>query len=290
VTLPPDLPVVDHHCHLSPNGEGVAAAQRFRHAGGTHLFLATQAYGPGPITTLAAYEAQFATTEQLAQAIRREAGVVVYVVIAPYPVDLIGASEALGIPAARDLHREALDLAGRWVREGRAVALGEVGRPHFPTSPEVRAAADEVFVHALEVARDVGCPVVIHSEDLDPDAVRELARLARSVEFPAGRLVKHYQRQLFAPDLAGTAVPSYLARRELCDESLRSEGPWFWETDFLDDPRRPGAVLDLETVPRRARAVADRTPELVERLQIPFVRSVESVYGIRPDPAEAVVP
>ncbi|MCI4321849.1 MAG: TatD family hydrolase [Thermoplasmata archaeon] len=288
MTLPPDLPVVDHHCHLSPNGEGVAAARRFRKAGGTHLFLATQAYAPGPITTLAGYESQFETTERLSQTILREAGVVVYNVVAPYPVDLIAAGELIGVPAARDLHRAALDLAGHWVREGRAVALGEVGRPHFPTSPEVRAAADEVFVHALEVGRDVGCPVVIHSEDLDPEAVRELARLARSVEFPAGRLVKHYQRRLFPPDLVGTAVPSYLARRELCDESLGSPGSWFWETDFLDDPRRPGAVLDIETVPRRARAVAERTPDLIERLQIPFVKSVESVYGFRPDPAEAV--
>ncbi|HKV90828.1 MAG TPA: hydrolase TatD, partial [Thermoplasmata archaeon] len=85
MTLPADLPVVDHHCHLSPNGEGVAAAGRFRRAGGTHLFLATQSYAPGPITRLETYEAQFETTERLARAIRTEVGVVVYLVVAPYP-------------------------------------------------------------------------------------------------------------------------------------------------------------------------------------------------------------
>jgi TatD-related deoxyribonuclease len=290
VTLPADLPVVDHHCHLSPNGEGVGAARRFRAAGGTHLFLATQSYTPGPIVQLATYEEQFATTGQLAAKIRAETGVVVYVVVAPYPVDLIAAAGAVGLPAAVELHRSALDLAGRWVREGRAVALGEVGRPHFPVAPELAVAEEEVFRHALGVARDAGCPAVVHSEDLDGPGALALAHLAASEGFPLGKLVKHYQRTLLTGEYRTGVVPSYLARRELCGSSLREEGPWFWETDFLDDPKRPGAVLDLETVPRRARAVAEKSPSEVERLRIPFVESVETVYGLRPSTEEVRIP
>lgn len=282
MTLPPELPVVDHHCHLSPTGEGVRAAARFARAGGTHLFLTTQSYGPGPIVQLDTYREQFETTERLAKSIRTETGVVVYLVVAPYPVDLIGAAASIGTAPALDLHRSALDLAGRWVHEGRAVALGEVGRAHFPVEPDVSAAIDEAFQYALGVARDVGCPAVVHSENLDADAMRALARLASSVAFPLGRLVKHYQRTVIPPEARSGIVPSYLARRELCTENLREDGPWFWETDFLDDPKRPGAVLDLETVPRRARAVAEQHPEDVERLRIPFVSSVEKVYGFTP--------
>ncbi|MGI0156215.1 MAG: hypothetical protein ACREDE_08840, partial [Thermoplasmata archaeon] len=63
--LPRGLPVVDHHCHLSPSGEGVGAARRFHAAGGTHLFLATQNYGPGVPTSVGDYARQFETTEQL---------------------------------------------------------------------------------------------------------------------------------------------------------------------------------------------------------------------------------
>jgi TatD-related deoxyribonuclease len=287
VTLPPDLPVVDHHCHLSPNGEGVAAARRFRSAGGTHLFLTTQSYSPGPIVDRATYEAQFATTEKLAADIRSSTGVVAYVVVAPYPVDLLRAAEAIGLPAATELHRSALDLAGHLVEEGRAVAIGEVGRPHFAVGPELAAASEEVFRYALGVARDAGCPAVVHSEHLDGPGILELARLAASEGFPLGKLVKHYQTTLVAPEFRSGVVPSYVARREICAESLPSEGPWFWETDFLDDPARPGAVLDIETVPRRARNVADRFPADIERLRVPFERSVEQVYGLRPSVEEA---
>ncbi|MCI4361718.1 MAG: TatD family hydrolase [Thermoplasmata archaeon] len=289
MTLPSDLPVVDHHCHLAPGGEGVRAAARFRKAGGTHLFLTTQSYAKGPIVRLETYREQFETTEALAKAIRTETGVVAYVVVAPYPVDLIAASVEIGLPAALDLHRTALDLAGQWARDGRTVALGEVGRAHFPVAPDVAAAIDEAFVYALGVARDAGCPAVVHSEDLDADGMRGLARLASSVSFPLGKLVKHYQRSIVPAEARSGVVPSFLARRDLCTASLREDGPWFWETDFLDDPGRPGAVMDIETVPKRARTVADRSPEDVERLRIPFVRSIESVYGFTPNP-EAVPP
>ena len=281
--LPRGLPIVDHHCHLSPSGEGVAAAQRFASEGGTHLFLATQNYSGRVPSSIGDYRLQFETTSRLAERVRAEAGVVVYSVVAPYPVDLVSLAPTVGIEPALDVHREALDLAGRWVREKKAVALGEVGMPHFPVSDEIRRAGETAFDYALGVAHDVGCPVVVHCADLNAEGYRALAARGVRAGLPVGRIIKHYARSLRPRDAPVAVVPSYLARRELVAEVLSEEGPWFLETDFLDDPRRPGAVLDLATVPRRARALAERSPELVDRLEIPFVSSVEEVYGWRPE-------
>ena len=282
--IPPGLPVVDHHCHLSPRGEGVAAARRFRAAGGTHLFLATQNYEPVPPRTLEAYERQFETTESLARRIREETGAIAYPVIAPYPVDLVGAVGDLGSGAAEELHRSALDLAGRWVRERRAFALGEVGRPHFAVSEEVARVADAVLRHAFEVARDSDCPAVVHAAELPPDGLAELSALARSSGLAEGRVVKHYSRRRLLPPERHGIVPSYLAERDIVRSVRHDPGPWFFETDFLDDPKRPGAVLDLATVPRRARAIAELGSEGAESLYVPFVDSIERVYGWRPEP------
>ncbi|MCI4317716.1 MAG: hydrolase TatD, partial [Thermoplasmata archaeon] len=96
MSVPVDLPIVDHHCHLSPTGEGVEAARRFAAAGGTHLFLATQQYGPQTPSTLEEYHSQFETTAGMARRVSEETGVVVYLVIAPYPVDLTRSIPALG--------------------------------------------------------------------------------------------------------------------------------------------------------------------------------------------------
>ena len=281
--LPKDLPVVDHHAHLSPNGEGVGAARRFEAAGGTHLFLATQNYLPRAPLTLGEYRAQFETTEQLAQRIHAETRVVVYLVVAPYPIDLLAQIEQLGPVAAVQLQRAALELSGQWVQEQRAVALGEVGRPHFPVAPEMTEAIEEVFRHALETARDVGCPAVVHCDDLDAAGYRGLAESAAAVSFPVNRVVKHYARtRVPSPERLGI-VPSYIARREVVEPAWSEPGPWFLETDFLDDPTRKGAVLDLATVPKRARALAATAgAEGLERLRVPFVDSVRSVYGFTP--------
>ncbi|HEV2449607.1 MAG TPA: TatD family hydrolase [Thermoplasmata archaeon] len=281
--LPADLPVVDHHCHLSPTGEGVAAARRFAAAGGTHLFLATQNYDKGPPLSIEQYADQFATTVGLAGQVERECGIRCYSVLAPYPVDLLPQVEQLGRAAAVELQQAALERAGHEVEEGRAVAIGEVGRPHFAFPPELQEAVDGIFDRALEIGRDVACPIVIHCEELDPSGFRALAARAASKLFPVQKLVKHYHRtRLHAAEYAGL-IPSYLARRELVAEVLDAPGPWFLETDFLDDPRRPGAVLDLATVPRRALAAVDSDPRSVERLRVPFVESVASVYGFTPE-------
>jgi TatD-related deoxyribonuclease len=282
VELPADLPIVDHHAHLSPNGEGVGAARRFEQAGGTHLFLATQNYLPRIPRSVDEYREQFETTEQLAQRIRSETRVQVYLVVAPYPIDLLSQVEELGRDAAVELQESALDLAGRWVGEQRAVAIGEVGRAHFPISAELVPSVEGIFRHALEVARDVGCPAVVHCDDLDAAGYRELAEVAARVAFPLHRLVKHYARSLVPPAERAGVIPSFLARRDLVESVQSDPGPYFLETDFLDDPARKGAVLDLTTVPKRARVIAAGGSEGIERLRRPFVDSVRSVYGFVP--------
>ena len=281
--LPRGLPVVDHHCHLSPHGDGVAAVERFRAAGGTHLFLATQNYERVVPLSLETYARQFEVTALLAQKAWDQVGVRAYSVLAPYPIDLVEASHRLGAPAALELYNSALELAARWVRERRAVAIGEVGRPHFPIPEDVMPVVEPAFRHALEVARDADCPVVVHSEDLTEEGFRSLAELARKSGLRPERVVKHYTRSPVDPKATEGVVPSYLAKRELVRQVVQSPGPWFLETDYLDDPRRPGAVLDLTTVPRRAVAIAQDSAQGSERLWVPFVESVERVYGWRPE-------
>jgi TatD-related deoxyribonuclease len=280
--LPSDLPVVDHHAHLHPSHEGIEAARRFRTAGGTHLFLATQTYESVCPMDIDGYRRQFETTEALARQVQAATGVTAYVVVAPYPIDLLPQAERLGLDAAVGLQEAALDLAGHWVAEQRAVALGEIGRPHFPVDPATLPSVERVFRRALEVARDSGVPAVVHCEDLTPDGYRGLAAFASSIGFPLGRLIKHYARSYVPAAERLGIVPSFLARREAVRDARADPGPWFLETDFLDDPRRPGAVLDLATIPRRAVAVAGEGAEGIELLHRVFVDSVRSVYGFAP--------
>jgi TatD-related deoxyribonuclease len=284
VTLPADLPVVDHHCHLSPGGEGVEAARRFHREGGSHLFLTTHNWNHSPLRSVEDYRLQFESIEQLGHRIRTETPVSTYLVVSPYPVDLLGMADAMGLTKAVEVQMQGLDLAGKWVREHRAVALGEVGWPHFPITEDRRTAATGIFQHALEVAHDAGCPAVVHCEDLSAEGYQALGEMARAAGLSPERVVKHYA-QTYVPATGRSGItPSFLAKKEGVSAALSDDGPWFLETDFLDDPHRPGAVLDIATVPRRAVAIARDHPDQVERLRIPFVDSVRKLYGFTPAP------
>jgi TatD-related deoxyribonuclease len=286
VTLPADLPVVDHHCHLSPGGEGVEAARRFQREGGSHLFLTTHNWNHQPIRSVDDYRAQFESIETLGHRIQSEARVGASLVVAPYPVDLLSMADAMGLSAAEEVQMRALDLAGRWVMEHRAVALGEVGWPHFSISEEQSLVAQRIFRHALDVARDAACPAVVHCEDLTAEDYRSLSDQARAAGLSPQRVIKHYARSYVPRTERSGITPSFLARKDVVAAALDDEGPWFLETDFLDDPRRPGAVLDIATVPRRAAAIAREYPDRVDRLRIPFVESVTRVYGFTPERLE----
>ena len=228
------------------------------------------------------YGGQFEQTEAIAKR-AEELGVTVYRVVAPYPIDLLTLSTTVGIPEAVRVQEAALDLAGKWVREQRAVALGEVGRPHFPVPPEVREACESVFVYALGVARDVGCPAVVHSEDLDSAGFQGLADLAARVGFPVTKLVKHYARTLVAARERGGVVPSFLASPGARPGEPRGPGSL-----VLGDrlPRRPRSGPGPSSTSRRCRAGRSSSrpegPEAIERLRIPFESSVRSVYGFTP--------
>lgn len=287
------LPIVDHHAHLHPGAPGLEATRRFAALGGTHLFLATQAYRPGAPGSLEEYREQFETTVAIAAKVQESVSVLTYPVVAPYPVDLIGQAERLGLTSAEDLQRRALREAARFVEEGRAVALGEVGRAHFPVPEGVREAQERVLREAVALARDVGCPLVLHTEDLDGEGYRGLEALARQEGLSPERLVKHYTRTYRDPKERFGITPSFLAKRPLVRQALTDPGPWFLETDYLNDPQRPGAVLSLETVPRRARELweeetgAGSPADRERQLAIPFVEAPRRLYGLsfsRPEP------
>jgi len=75
-------------------------------------------------------------------------------------------------------------------------------------------------------------------------------------------------------------VPSVLAREDHIREAVRKGGPFLMETDYIDDPRRPGAVLGPATVPRKTaklRSMGVITEEDEDRIhrQLPA-----ATYGI----------
>src|SRR2546426_10155856 len=148
----------------------------------------------------------------------------------------------------------AIDLAAKYIREGKAVAFGEVGRPHFPVGPDIVRACNGIVAYAMAQAKALECAVVLHTEDPTPATFAEFAAMATRAGLDPKHVVKHHSTPFTR--LADTAglVPSILAKEQLAAEALKGGPRVLLETDYIDDPSRPGAVLGPATGPEKTRA------------------------------------
>jgi TatD-related deoxyribonuclease len=268
-------PVVDNHLHLDPrHGRGLEAVEEFARLGGTHLLVVNKpSWHLGvEAETGADFRAVFEETSAVVADATEMLDGRAWAVLGVHPglVSRLVDERGFDPAAARELMQAGLDVAAEYVREGRALAL-KSGRPHYDVADEVRAASNDVLKHAFSLGADCGCAVQLHTE-----ATRDLTEVAEWAEargLAREHVVKHY-----ADGRLAGPIPSVMSERDRLREAAEAGEPFLMETDFVDDPDRPGAVLGPKTVPRRVRW-------LLEEGHAPAVRSahVETpalVYGV----------
>ena len=144
------------------------ALRDFYRAGGTHVILCHQPYSEVPISTREDFAESYRITLRLAERGNAETEVGVFACVGPYPVLLIGLAERFGLARAVEIMKGGMEEAQRLVLEHKAVAIGEIGRPHFPVSAEIVEASNDIMRYGMELAREASCPVVLHTESADP--------------------------------------------------------------------------------------------------------------------------
>jgi TatD-related deoxyribonuclease len=171
---------------------------------------------------------------------------------------------------ARDLMTAGLDVAAEYVESGRALAL-KSGRPHYEVSDAVWAASNDVLKHALSLGATHDCAVQLHTESSED--LSEIADWAQTRGLAPERVVKHY-----ASGRCEGVTPSVLAGKDRLREAAERDAPFLMETDFVDDPDRPGAVLGPKTVPRRVRWLLSEGYE--DAVRTAHVDAPSRVYGV----------
>ena len=274
------VPILDNHAHLEPLiGRHVEAVRDFERAGGTHIIISHLPYDHLRVSSPEDFRRGFEETIGLKDRVNEETGVRAFATVGPYPVELLHLEQRFGLERAKDVMMKGMDIAAELVRDGRALAIGEVGRPHFPVSEEQLAASNEVMSYAMSLGREVGCAVVLHTESATPESMRGLAQMADRAGLPRWRLVKHYCPPLVLEEENHGLMPSVLAGRDAVKEALAKGTRFMMETDFLDDPRRPGAVLDIRTVPKRTRTMMEQGLMTEEQAHAIHAENPRRTYG-----------
>jgi TatD-related deoxyribonuclease len=278
-----DFPILDNHLHLQPKGRNVEAIKDYERAGGTHAMLSHMPYDELQITCGADFERSYQITMDTAERCNRESGVKVFVTLGPYPVLLIDLAKEHGLEAATQMMKEGMESAARLVRERKALAIGEVGRPHFEVPPEIMAASNDILSYGMVLAKEASCPIVIHAETATPETMEDLGQMADTVGLDRGKVVKHYSPPLVLQEENRGLMASVLASRSNIQEAFGKGSRFFLETDFMDEPTRPGAVLPIDTVPKRIKGMVQSgiaTPELIEAIWKVNQENPKKVYGV----------
>ena len=268
--------ITDNHMHLY-NHLRLKALKQFRNAGGTHVLLVSLLspyYGVYPKKGddfRIIFDEHLRLVEQANEIVRA------FAVLAVHPAEITILGEKLGYEKAAEIMKEALELAGKYVEEGKAVAI-KSGRPHYKVSKEVWKLSNEVMEHAFIVASEIGCAVQLHTESYSFKGMKEIAEIAKKAGIKLEKVVKHFAPPAVKEFKEIGLFPSVIAGNGNVVSAAEEGDRFLVETDYIDDKTRPGAILGPKTVPRRVKELYELGyGEVAQKI---CVDNVEKVYGI----------
>ena len=249
-------PIIDQHMHLDRTNLFLDAVADFSSSGGTGIMLVHKpSFSHSLPTNLEGYREAYSDTISMADDVRREFGLEVGVVLGPHPVAWEKQIPDLGIEESTELHLEAVSLALDYIDAGNAHCLGEVGRPHYPVEEEIWTRANDLLLEILTMASLSKTSVQLHVEENHKKTYNDLRDLCNLSGIPSERAIRHFAPPNVSADftngLSATVNVGKGSIETIVQTARDASSPWGMETDFLDDNRRPGAVLGPKTVPRR---------------------------------------
>ena len=266
-------PVLDNHCHLAASNRGIEAVKDFQRSGGTHLLVVNQpSWKLGiEVEHSGDFRAVFDETVELVERATDVLPGRAWPVLGVHPALISRLVDGGRSPDdAAALMMAGLDVAAEYAADGPTIAL-KSGRPHYDVSEAVWAASNAVLRHALSLSAETGVALQLHTESTE--SLEEVADWAAEAGLTPERVVKHY-----AGGRCAGVTPSVISRKPALTEAAESGAPFLMETDYLDDPDRPGAVLGPKTVPRRTEWL--REEGYVAAVRTAHVETPERVYGI----------
>ncbi|QLC49356.1 TatD family hydrolase [Methanolobus zinderi] len=276
--MTPDFPITDEHMHIDPRAKGLKAVKDFQNTGGTHIFLVMKpSWTLGiKVTKPEDHISVFEETIDISKQIN-ETGITSFPVLGVHPAEITKLIEYMDLEKAVETMKGGLEVAAGYVEKGLAVGL-KSGRPHYPVSEEVWDASNEIMEHAFSLAADLDCAVQLHTESVGKPELIDITERAKKTGIKLHRVVKHYAPPLIDVCENLGIFPGVLAGKGAIEEALEQGTRFMMETDYIDDPERPGAVLGPKTIPRR-------TLKLVEQFgEEPFWKvhkeNPEKVYDV----------
>jgi len=247
----PKIPITDNHMHIDPRARGLEAVKEFKNSGGTHIILVTKPSWSLGINVKKPedYLAVFDETVDLASKIK-DFDVRAFPVLGVHPAEISRLLERMDLSEVIGIMKGGLELAAKYVDKGFAVGI-KSGRPHYPVSDDVWAASNKIMEYAFSLGKDHDCAVQLHTESVGEPELNDIAERARKTGIKMHKVVKHYSPPLVNVCEQLGLFPGVICVKGAVEQALEEGNRFMMETDYIDDPDRPGAVLGPKTIPKR---------------------------------------
>jgi TatD-related deoxyribonuclease len=246
--------------HLDRKNRFFEAVNEFIISGGTAINLVHKPDFSDLPKTPSDYRKAYQNTLEMATEVRNKFGITVSVILGPHPVVWEHQIHTMGLEKSSSLHLQAVKIALEYISSGHAICLGEVGRPHYPVSDEIWDASNDLLLKIMKLAAEAKTSIQLHVEDNGEKTYSDLAILCDKAKLSRHLAIRHYApaniSEEFTHGLSVTVSVGKDSISKIVETLPMSNSYWGMETDFLDDEKRPGAVLGPKTIPKRTQQLS----------------------------------
>ncbi|ABW01319.1 TatD family hydrolase [Caldivirga maquilingensis] len=282
------LPIADNHTHVNPvKGLGPReVARRFKRTGGWFMgvvALLTWDLGlnPGDLSNV---DKMYRLTIESTKIIQGE-GVKAVAVVGVHPAECVKLLESgWGFSEVKEFMIKTIDLAAQYIRRGEAVGIGEIGRPHWSVNEGVVDLCNEIIEYAMGTARDLNAIIHLHLERKGEATVKSIVELANKAGVKdKGRIILHHASpSMVKPAVDNELKPSIpVGRRGEFEEAVKLTKALVVESDYADDPRRPGMVIPPWRILSRINNALNQGLLSEDDAFRIMVNEIEETYGVK---------
>ncbi len=182
------------------------------------------------------------------------------------------------------LAEEVLRLIIKYYEKGLVDGIGEVGRQHYSTSPPRYVTSELIMLKALTLARDYDIPIHLHLEQGGYTTVSSIELFISSLDIPRDKVLFHHvdrdtgiwcEKKRF-----WHTIP---AKPKDLEHGLTSgRARVLVESDFIDDPRRPGVSSYPWDIALNIEKLINKGVVSEEYIYRVMVDHVVKFYGVEP--------
>jgi len=239
----------DAHCHFNPiYGLGAREiARRFKRVNGWFIaFIGLSPHHYGMDLTLDNYfRAHEIAIKECKRAREEGLEIACFVGLHPADIDKLVNVKKLKLEEVLNFLDKVIDHVVKLFKEGEVNGIAEIGRQHYKTEPQFLVLANLILDKVLELVKDYNMITHLHLEQAGYITILDIIKRVSRLGVPREKILIHHARPgTLEHAISSDLIASTPGIEPVLRIAMNFEPKYLIESDFIDDPKRPGIVVE----------------------------------------------